>query len=129
MKKSQLELTKILPNKNFPRQLIRRMSDKKVLSYLFIILVSTSSMDCDVSVFPNTPQIPKTFKGYGYVEGLDIRVGLDTYIFGGADSFTPLSQGFVLNDYVYFIVEISRSKENSSRGTTYWCRLLSIRKG
>ena len=103
---------------------------KKIL-LLTITLLSFLIVSCEDPSSPKFPLEQNYFKGNGIVEpyGWAIRVGsLDIYHFGSMDNKTPYSEGFKENDHVYFEAEIGWYKVQPSGGTTYWCKLLLIRK-
>jgi hypothetical protein len=104
----------------------------KKIFLLSIVLLSLFLMSCEQDLnSPNSQSGKNTYKGNGIVEpyGWEIRVGLDIYHFGSLDNKTPSSEGFKPGDGVYFEAEIGWSNGNVQGGTTYWCKLLLIRKG
>ena len=105
---------------------------KKIFLLPIIVLLSLLLLSCDSLNSPNLPLEQNFFKENGIVEpyGWAIRVGsLDIYHFGSLDNKTPYSEGFKEDDYVYFEAEIGWSKVEPQGGTTYWYKLLLIRKG
>jgi hypothetical protein len=102
----------------------------KIIFLLSIVLLSLFLMSCEQNL--NSPLAKNISHEKGLVEplGEDIRVGaFDIYHFGSIDSKTPASEGFNSGDYVYFEYEPGWSNHNAGGGTTYWCKLLLIRKG
>lgn len=101
---------------------------------LIIILIGFLLISCDLSTDPPAKNIHKgygTVYGYEYGSQNEIKTGsFDIFHFGdsGDNNKTPESEGFKFGDNVYFEAEIMWSNSNAQGGTTYWCKLLLIRK-
>lgn len=100
----------------------------------FIIVIALASIIlCSCEEPTNTTQV-QIHKGPGIVDidPSSIRVvtgsGFDLFVFGTFDNRTPGTQGFKTDDYVYFEAEKMYWNGNEQGGTTYWCKLLLIRK-
>jgi hypothetical protein len=95
---------------------------------LIIVFCGLLLIGCDLSTDPtsNNGNIRKVI---GLVSGDDIQVGYaDLYCFGDYGDKAPASEGFKTGDNVYFEAEVVLSNKNAQGGTTYWCKLLSIKK-
>lgn len=81
----------------------------------------------------NTSQV-QIYKGAGmvdnYLSSISVSTGsgFDIFQFGTFDNRTPGTQGFKAGEYVYFEAEKMYWNGNEQGGTTYWCKLLLIRK-
>ena len=103
----------------------------KIIFVLPVFLISLFLMSCQQDL--NSPLAKNIQHEKGVVapfSGEEIIVNsFDIYHFGSLDSKTPASEGFKSGDYVYFEYEPGWSNTNSGGGTTFWCRLVLIRKG
>lgn len=103
----------------------------KKKSLIIVALLSIILFACEEPTNTTQTQI---HKGAGIVDddpsAIIERTGssLDIYHFGSLDNITPATRGFKTGEYVYFEAEKIYWNGNDYGGTTYWCKLLLIRK-
>jgi len=81
---------------------------------------------------PSSSQIEKhIFKRYGDLVTdweVSIRGNSDMFVFSSLGDKGPSDFGCKEGDYVYFEAEEGYSNANKNGGTTYWCKLIFMRK-
>lgn len=100
----------------------------KLVVKCFVLLLSFLLFRCEDPA-SSTPE-KHIFKRYGFVNN-DWSVWCpnnDVFVFSTLGDKLPSDFGCEDGDYVYFEAEEGYSNGNRNGGTTYWCKLLLMRK-
>jgi hypothetical protein len=106
---------------------IKETNMKKFICFIIVFcgLLITS---CDFATDPSSDNT-HIRKAIGTVWNEEIWVGnVDIYHFGTYDDKTPENEGFKNGSSVYFEADVMLHNKNNHGGTTYWGKLLLIRK-